>query len=319
MSIAFVRANPISRRNGQSAVACSAYRSSSKLYDERNDKTHDYSNKSGVIAVGVKLDDTSLRDRAELWNLVEQYEKRVDARLAKEYIIALPHELPAEEYIDLMPKIVNILADEKRLADWALHEPSKEGDDRNLHAHILVTERAWDYERGTFEQKKNRDWNTEEYLQKNKIEIGDVINIKLREKGLPELDMRSNEEKFLSGKDVAPSQEHKGVKRVNLERRLKREIKEHDKKIENLEVLGYGKTRRLTRDDGLDSTSNEGIKRAVERQRADNRARDNQRKREIENRERERIERLERENRERAERLQREKLERAKRDRDYGR
>ena len=319
MSIEFVRANPISRRKGQSAVACSAYRSASKLYDERYDKTHDYSNKSGVIAVGVKLDDTSLRDRAELWNLVEQYEKRVDARLAKEYIIALPHELPLSDLVALMPKLAEVVADENRLADWAIHEPNKEGDDRNLHAHILVTERAWDYERGTFEQKKNRDWNTEEYLQKKKIEIGDVINIKLREKGLPELDMRSNEEKFLSGKDVAPSQEHKGVKRVNLERRLKREIKEHDKKIENLEVLGYGKTGRLTRDDGLDSTSNEGVKRAVERQRADNRARDNQRKREIENRERERIERLERENRERAERLQREKLERAKRDRDYGR
>ncbi len=319
MSIEFVRANPISRRNGQSAVACSAYRSASKLYDERYDKTHDYRNKSGVLAVGVKLDETGLTDRAELWNLVESYEKRIDARLAKEYIIALPHELPLSDLVALMPKLAEVVADEKRLADWALHEPSKKGDDRNLHAHILVTERAWDYERGTFEQKKNRDWNTEEYLQKKKIEIGDVINIKLREKGLPELDMRSNEEKFLSGKDVAPPQKHKGVKRVNMERRLKRKIKEYDKKIERLEALGYGNTGRLDGNNGLDTKTNDGLENAIERERAERREKSIQRQREIERKERERAERLEREEREKAEKSRAENLERAKRNRGLSR
>ena len=50
MAIALVRARPLSRGNGQSVVACAAYRACEKLHDEYYGKEHDYLKKSGHVA-----------------------------------------------------------------------------------------------------------------------------------------------------------------------------------------------------------------------------------------------------------------------------
>ena len=55
MAIAFMRVRPLSRGNGQSAVACAAYRACVKLHDAFYDKDHDYSKKSGHIAGGLEV------------------------------------------------------------------------------------------------------------------------------------------------------------------------------------------------------------------------------------------------------------------------
>ena len=49
MAIYHFSAKVISRANGSSAVASAAYRSGSQLFDERLGRTHNFSNKSGVI------------------------------------------------------------------------------------------------------------------------------------------------------------------------------------------------------------------------------------------------------------------------------
>ena len=52
--------------------------------------------------------------------------------------------------------------DRGMVADIALHAPGREGDDRNHHAHILLTTREIAAEGFT---TKNRDWNAVEVLE----------------------------------------------------------------------------------------------------------------------------------------------------------
>ena len=49
MAIYHLSVKVISRANGSSALASAAYRSASRLHDQRLDRDHDFSNKSGVV------------------------------------------------------------------------------------------------------------------------------------------------------------------------------------------------------------------------------------------------------------------------------
>ena len=158
----------ISRKAGQSAVACAAYRAGDVLDDVKYGKTHDYSKKRGVMssdivlpfalkALGVSV------DREMLWNLAEAAENRSDSRVAREWLINLPYELSEEERHTLAINFAQKLCDDMDvIADVCIHRPVmklpfdseakpsskrlREGeenpDPRNFHAHILVTTRA---------------------------------------------------------------------------------------------------------------------------------------------------------------------------------
>lgn len=235
MDTVFVRAKPISRANGQSAVACSAYRSCSKLYDERSDKTQNYTRKSGLIACGLALPSGENISREELWNLAEKAENRKDAQTAKEYIVAIPYQLPDEDKILCCKKIAEHLTQNGRAVDWAIHKPNKKGDDRNFHCHMMLTTR--ELKDGELSKKKNRDWNTREFLAQEKKEIADIFNHRLRILGLPEIDKRTYEEKLEQGENLPPPQEHNGVAKTNAERNKKRKIERLERKINALEEL----------------------------------------------------------------------------------
>jgi hypothetical protein len=68
-------------------VAAAAYRSASRLHDDRLDRAHDFSNKSGVVHSEILLPDGAperFADRSTLWNEIEAIEKRKDAQLSRE-------------------------------------------------------------------------------------------------------------------------------------------------------------------------------------------------------------------------------------------
>mgnify|MGYP002652846772 CR=1 FL=1 len=78
--------------------------------------------------------------RVELWNTVEAKNKRADAQVAREFLVALPDELDAGQRRRLAVDFAQELADRYGIAaDVAIHPPGKEGDQRNHHAHILTT------------------------------------------------------------------------------------------------------------------------------------------------------------------------------------
>jgi len=147
MAIYHCSMKPVARSGGRSAVAAVAYRTASRLLNERDGLVHDFTRKSGVVHTEIVLPDGVeaewARDRSSLWNAVEFAEKRKDARVAREFEIALPHELSAAERLSLTRDFARDLANRYGAAvDFAIHQPGSEGDVRNIHAHVMMTTRA---------------------------------------------------------------------------------------------------------------------------------------------------------------------------------
>jgi ATP-dependent exoDNAse (exonuclease V) alpha subunit len=77
-----------------------------------------------------------------LWNAAEVAEKRKDSRVAREYEVALPHELTKAQRLELTREFSQEIANRFGCAvDFAIHKPHRSGDERNFHAHILTTTR----------------------------------------------------------------------------------------------------------------------------------------------------------------------------------
>ncbi|BCH68447.1 Ti-type conjugative transfer relaxase TraA (plasmid) [Agrobacterium vitis] len=147
MAIYHLSMKPVARGSGRSAVAAAAYRSATKIENQRDGLVHDFRAKQGVehaeivLPEGVSAD--WAKDRAALWNAAEFAETRKDARVAREFEIALPHELSSEQRIELAREFSQGLADRYGTAvDFAVHQPHVEGDVRNFHAHVLMTTRT---------------------------------------------------------------------------------------------------------------------------------------------------------------------------------
>jgi Ti-type conjugative transfer relaxase TraA len=146
---------PITRGNGQCAVASAAYRHTARMTDERTGQVWDFTRKRGCLHSELSISADAppwARELLErhavepaaaseaLWNRVELFEKRKDAQLAREIRIALPAELTLEQNIALTREFVTEqLASHGLGADWAIHD-GRDGN-RNFHAHILLTMR----------------------------------------------------------------------------------------------------------------------------------------------------------------------------------
>jgi len=156
----------ISRSQGRSATAASAYRVAERIEDRRTGLTFDYAARGGVDHTEILAPDHApdwVRDRSELWNRVEESETRKNSQVAREVRVALPDELTHAQRLELVREFVRSqFVDRGMVADIALHAPGRIGDERNHHAHILLTTREIAAEGFT---TKNRDWNKVEVLE----------------------------------------------------------------------------------------------------------------------------------------------------------
>jgi ATP-dependent exoDNAse (exonuclease V) alpha subunit len=164
MAIYRLEAKIISRGNGHSAVAAAAYRTGTKLRDERSDKIHDYSSRTkGVVESIILRPENSPEWTAKtttLWNEVERSERRKDSQLAREFILAVPKELTAKEQMECaVGWAQKELVGKGMVAEVSLHNP-KGG--KNPHVHILCTMRTMDGDK--FSAKKPREWNEKPQL-----------------------------------------------------------------------------------------------------------------------------------------------------------
>ena len=147
MAIYHLTMKPVSRSSGLSAVAAAAYRAGAKLTNERDGVTHDYTRRSrGIAHAEIALPKGKnvswARDRSKLWNAAERAENRIDARVAREFVVALPYELTSAERLKAIQAFAKALADGHGTAvDFAIHLPDRNGDIRNHHAHMLMTTR----------------------------------------------------------------------------------------------------------------------------------------------------------------------------------
>ena len=156
----------ISRSQGRSATAAAAYRVAERIEDRRTGLVFDYAARGGVDHTEIIAPDHApdwVRDRSELWNRVEESETRKNSQVAREVRVALPAELTHAQRLELVREFVRSqFVDRGMVADIALHAPGRIGDERNHHAHILLTTREVDADGFT---TKNRDWNKVEVLE----------------------------------------------------------------------------------------------------------------------------------------------------------
>ena len=166
MAIYHLRATMISRSQGRSATAAAAYRVAERIEDRRTGLTFDYAARGGVDHTEILAPDHApdwVRDRSELWNRVEESETRKNSQVAREVRVALPDELTHAQRVALVRDYAQAqFVDRGMVADIALHAPGRAGDERNHHAHILLTTREVDADGFT---TKNRDWNKVEVLE----------------------------------------------------------------------------------------------------------------------------------------------------------
>lgn len=163
MAIYHCSVKNISRSGGKSAVASASYRAGEKLEDRETGLTHDYTHKTEVAYSEIILCENAPReyqDRETLWNAVEEVEKQSNARLAREWEVALPHELTLEQSKELVRGYAQSLADEGMCVDVNIHW--KEG---NHHAHIMGTTRPIK-ENGEWGQKEKKAYKLDENGQK---------------------------------------------------------------------------------------------------------------------------------------------------------
>ncbi|HEX4738819.1 MAG TPA: Ti-type conjugative transfer relaxase TraA [Allosphingosinicella sp.] len=182
MAIYHFSAKVISRAAGSSALAAAAYRSASRLRDERLDRSHDFSNKAGVVHSEVMLPEGApehLSDRERLWNEVEAVEKRVDAQLAREVEFALPRELSRQDAVELARGFVEReFVRRGMVADINVHWDIGSNGEPKPHAHVMLTTRSLGEEGFG---AKVRDWNRTELLQHWREAWAEHVNRRLAE------------------------------------------------------------------------------------------------------------------------------------------
>jgi ATP-dependent exoDNAse (exonuclease V) alpha subunit len=147
MAVYFMYMKTFGRGNGSSATSAIAYRAGERIRDERTGKVFDHSDRQDVmhkeIVLPAKWDDADMswaRERANLWNAVEAAETRRNARVAREFLVALPAELSPAQRVELTRGFARELVDRHGFAvDFAIHSPR--ADPRNFHAHLLATTR----------------------------------------------------------------------------------------------------------------------------------------------------------------------------------
>ncbi|UXT50152.1 MobA/MobL family protein [Agrobacterium tumefaciens] len=176
-----------SYRPGSNAVAAAAYRAGERLTDRNTREVHDYSRRGGVAHAEILAPPGSapwLTDRETLWNTVEAMEIRKDAQLAREFNMALPHELNPDDRLELVRTFLEThFVRRGMVADFALHDPVPEHgqSEKNFHAHVLLTLR-----RATasgLDPVKTRQWNSKELLNLWRAEWAIACNAALERAG----------------------------------------------------------------------------------------------------------------------------------------
>ena len=157
MAFYHLEAKIVTRGTGRTACGAAAYMSCSKIYNEYDGVQHDYTHKGGLVWEHIFLPamaPAEWNDRETLWNAVEAAEKTKDSRLAREFIVALPRELGAEDWKTIMTEYIqDCFVSDGMCADVAIHDT----DGHNPHAHILLTVRPLD-EGGTWQYKTEKEY-----------------------------------------------------------------------------------------------------------------------------------------------------------------
>ena len=135
----------IKRSAGRTATAAGAYRAGERIECKREGRVHDYTRKQGIEETFIVAPENApdwATDRSRLWNEAEASETRRNSVTAREWELALPSEVSAEDRSQITREFAEELVSRYGVAvDVAIHAPHREGDQRNHHAHVLTSTR----------------------------------------------------------------------------------------------------------------------------------------------------------------------------------
>ncbi len=163
----YLDVRPIGRgEKGRTACGSAAYRACDKVTDN-DGVVHHYSNKRGYVLGGIELPkgaSEELRNRQTLWQRHDAKERRKDAQIFREIVVAYPNELSDEACARVTLQLIKPLIELGMCAQWDIHNPHKPNPNEpqndkseNKHGHIMLTMREL-LPDGTFGNKR-RDWN----------------------------------------------------------------------------------------------------------------------------------------------------------------
>ncbi|WP_072540918.1 MobQ family relaxase [Lactiplantibacillus plantarum] len=254
MAIFHMSFSNISAGKGRSAIASAAYRSGEKLFDDKEGQHYFYARSvmPDSFILTPKNAPVWASDREKLWNEVERKDRRANSRYAKEFNVALPVELSADEQKELLIKYVQEnFVDKGMVADVAIHRDHAD----NPHAHVMLTNRPFDPDgtwgikskkqyildengnktyTGTSKYPKSRkilmvDWDKKEKIIEWRHNWAASVNQVLEQKNIPD---RISEKSFIEqGIDDTPTQ-HEGIN-----------SKRHERKAFNQQVKSYRKSK----------------------------------------------------------------------------
>lgn len=172
MAIYSFNSSIVQRSKGQSSLAHSAYIARATLENKETGEVHDFTKAEGLLFSGIFAPANApdwAHDREKLWSEVEKKESRANAQTGRKIRIGLPNELTDEQRRQLVTDFVRENFMRKGMvADVNIHAPDQGGDERNHHAHILLTMRGFD-ENGQWSEYKNggkgEPWNKKAQLE----------------------------------------------------------------------------------------------------------------------------------------------------------
>jgi len=239
MAIYHFSGTVISRGQGRAAISAAAYRAGEKLYDEKQERTFDYSRKQDVVHAQIMLPEGApewMQNREKLWNAVEKTEKRKDSQLAREVQFTLPRELSKEQNIKLAQEFVQTQFVERGMvADLCIHYGKAKDGSEQPHAHVMLAMREVTAEGFGL---KERSWNAKENYMLWREEWAEHANKYLALNGIDQtIDHRSYAEQEI---DLIPQNK---IGPANL--------KDHERKVEEHQQIARENGEKILQDPSI--------------------------------------------------------------------
>lgn len=161
MAIQFARCAYVSRSTGGNACRKASYNQRDAIRCERTGELFSFKERGGNVHHEIMLPEgvhEKFKSASILWNEVERCEKRKDSQLQKEFVIALPDDTQVtfEDRLELTRRFAHSHFVQNGLGvQLDIHEPDEE--EKNWHAHLLVTTRRFATDGLSFEKMKARD------------------------------------------------------------------------------------------------------------------------------------------------------------------
>lgn len=237
MAIYHLHCDIIGRSSGRSATAAAAYRATCKIEDRTTGDVFDYRRKSKALYTEILTGANApkwAKNRAELWNSLEEKEKRKDAQFCRSFDGALPREFDLETNKKLAKEFAQIFTDRGTPADLAIHGPHEDEDGRsneNIHFHLLVATRKMNKDGWA---EKDREANTKAFLKEVRKAWADIVNAEFERRGMPD---RIDERTLKAQGIEREAQQHLGPTATAMQRKGKQTARRRLKSQEVEDVL----------------------------------------------------------------------------------